>query len=143
MYDYDLIGMRPTVSSVDEIWSVVSILVALCGAVVLYFTFLNPKNEKNYTGFTKKLYDFLSFKVMTLETILKICYLFLAIYVTLSSFSYISTSFILFLCVLFFGNVIARLIFEGALLILMIHRRLTEIYNKMPNSKKEKEKEEK
>ncbi len=133
-----------TTSSINDasVWTVVSILVALCAAIVLFFTFLNPKNAEHYTGTTKKIYDFLSFKVMSLESILKICYLFVAIYITISSFSYISTSVIAFIVVLIVGNVVARLVFESALLILMIHKRLMEISEKMP-TKDEKKKEKK
>ncbi len=127
-------------STVDSsVWGIVSILVALCVGIVLYFTFLNPKNAEHYTGATKKIYDFLTFKVMSLETILKICYLVIAIYITISSFSLISTSFIEFLLVLFLGNIIVRLLFEGALLILMIHKELVEVNSKLPKDKKTKE----
>ena len=127
-----------TMSSNSEIWMIISILVAVCLGIVSYFTFLNPKNAESYTGFTKKLYDFLSFKVMTLESILKICYLIIAIYITMTSFSYISTSFVLFLITLFAGNIIARIIFEGALLIIMIYRQLVDLNEKFaPKKKKE------
>jgi len=128
----------PTVSSSVDVWTIVSFLVALCGGIVLYFTFLNPRNAENYTGTTKKLYDFLSFQTMTLEAVLKICYLVIAIFITISSFSLISTSFVAFLLVLFLGNVIARITFEGALLILMMYRKLCEINNKMAPVKEEK-----
>ena len=121
------------------VWAIVSLLVALCAGIVLYFTFLNPKNAEHYTGTTKKIYDFLSFKVMSLETILKICYLVVAIYITISSFSLISTSFIEFLLVLFLGNIVVRLIFEGSLLILMIHKELVEVNRKLSKDKKPKE----
>ena len=121
------------------VWAIVSLLVALCAGIVLYFTFLNPKNAEHYTGATKKIYDFLSFKVMSLETILKICYLVVAIYITISSFSLISESFIEFLLVLFLGNIVVRLLFEGALLILMIHKELVEVNRKLPKDKKPKE----
>ncbi len=131
-----------TTSNDASVWGIVSFLVALCAGIVLYFTFLNPKNAENYNGFTKKLYNFLSFKVMSLESILKICYLVFAIYITISSFSFISTSFIQFLLVLFIGNIMIRLIFEGCLLILMIHKELVEINKKVPNKEK-KEKDEK
>ena len=123
----------------SSVWSIVSVLVALCAGIVLYFTFLNPRNADHYTGATKKIYDFLSFKVMSLESILKICYLVLAIYITISSFSLISTSFIYFLLYLFIGNIVVRLIFEGALLILMIHKELVEVNKKLPKDKKTKE----
>lgn len=135
----------PTTSMVTthaDIWSIISVLVALCAGIVLYFTFLNPRNAENYTGATKKLYDFLSFKTMSLEAILKICYLVTAIYITISSFSYISTSFVLFLIVIFLGNIIARVIYEGAILILMIYHKLNEINNKLTPIKEDKKKQE-
>ena len=122
-----------------SVWAIVSLLVALCVGIVLYFTFLNPKNAEHYTGATKKIYDFLSFKVMSLETILKICYLVFAIYITISSFSLISIDFIYFLLYLFIGNIVVRLIFEGALLILMIHKELAEVNSKLSKDKKSKE----
>ena len=121
-----------------DVWAIVSFLVAVCDGIVLFFTFLNPHNEEGYTGTTKKIYDFLSFKTMTLEAILKICYLIFAIYITISSFSYISTNFIAFLMILFLGNVMVRIVFEGALLILMIYRKLNEINNKMSPIKETK-----
>ena len=123
------------------LWMIVSFLVALCAGIVLYFTFLNPKNADHYTGFTKKIYDFLSFRTMSLEAILKICYLVIAIYVTIMSFSYIAESFIAFLLTLIIGNILVRLIFESCLLILMIHSRLVEISNKLPSAKEEKKKD--
>ncbi len=132
----------PNIPSSVDVWTIVSFLVALCGGIVLYFTFLNPKNAENYTGITKKIYDFLSFKSRTLEAILKICYLVFAIFVTISSFSMISTSFVAFLLVLFLGNVIVRLVFEGTLLILMIYRKLCDINDKMAPLKEEKKKNE-
>lgn len=130
----------PNISSSVDVWTIVSFLVAICGGIVLYFTFLNPKNAENYTGATKKLYDFLSFQTMTLEAVLKICYLVVAIFITISSFSLISTSFVAFLLMLFLGNVIARIVFEGSLLILMMYRKLCEINSKMNPVKEEKKK---
>lgn len=126
------------------VWGIVSIILAICGGIVLYFTFLSPKNADKYTGFTKKLYDFLSFRIMSLEMILKIAYLILAIFITLSSFSVISTSFIAFILYLVIGNILVRLMFEGSILILMIYRRLGDIHDalKTPTKKAEKAKEE-
>jgi len=142
--NYDNLFNVATKTSNADVWGIVGFLVALCAGIVLYFTFLNPKNAESYTGTTKKVYDFLSFKTMTLEAILKICYLVVAIYITISSFSLISTSFILFLLVLFLGNIFARLAFEGALLILMIYRQVKEINTKLSHKEdKKKEKVEK
>lgn len=142
--------MYPTTTSYYRgaeigVWGIVSIILAICGGIVLYFTFLSPKNADKYTGFTKKLYDFLSFRIMSLEMILKIAYLIAALFITLSSFSVISTSFIAFILYLFIGNILIRLMFEGSILILMIYRRLGEIHDalKTPIKKAEKAKEEK
>ncbi len=126
-------------SSSAGTWAIITILVAICGGIVLYFTFLNENNAKNYTGFVKKLYDFLSFSKLSLEAILKIFYLVIAIYITLSSFSIISTSFVAFLLYLFVGNILARIIFESALLIIMIYHKLNAINEKL-EPKKDKEK---
>ena len=120
----------PSFSSSVDVWAIVSFLVALCGGIVLYFTFLNPRNAENYTGSTKKIYDFLSFKTMSLEAILKICCL-------------ISTSFVAFLLTLVLGNVMVRIVFEGALLILMIYRKLCDINSKMSPLKENKKEDSK
>ena len=137
-YGTELVSSNSTTSA--GVWTIVSLLVAICAAIVLYFTFLNKNNAKNYQGFTKKLYDFLAFSTLSLEAILKICYLVIAIFITITSFSYIST--IAFLLYLVIGNVIVRILFESALLIIMIYHKLNEINEKMP-SKKESKKEEK
>ena len=41
--------------------AVIAILVAIILGVVLYFTFLNKKNEGKYTGTPGKIYNFLNF----------------------------------------------------------------------------------
>ena len=138
-YGTELVSSSSTNAGV---WTIVSLLVAICAGIVLYFTFLNKDNAKNYQGFTKKLYDFLSFKTLSLEAILKICYLVIAIFITITSFSYISTSVIAFLLYLFIGNVVARIIFESALLIIMMYHKLNEINDNL-TVKKENKKESK
>ena len=41
------------------IWTIVSVILAIIGGIVLYFTFLSKKNEGKFTGFLGWLYDFL------------------------------------------------------------------------------------
>ena len=126
------------------VWGLISMILAICGGFVLYFTFLSPKNADKYTGFTKKLYDFLSFRMMSIEVVLKIAYLIIAIFITLSSLTYISEDFGVFITYLIVGNIIARVAFEGCILILMIYHRLGDIHSalKTPTKKTEKAKEE-
>ena len=117
----------------SSVWIIVSIILAIVGGILIYFLFLSKKNEGKFNGFVGWLYDFLSFKKMFMEALLKITYLIVAIYITLSSFAFISTSFVLFLAMLIIGNVVARLVYEFSLLLLVICRNTTEINKKLSN----------
>ena len=65
--------------------------------------------------------------MMTLETILKICYMITAFYLTLSSLSFIAVNPLMFFGQLILGNLVARITYEGAILLLKIHKELAEI----------------
>ncbi len=116
-----------------SVWIIVSIILAIIGGILIYFLFLSKKNEGKFNGFVGWLYDFLSFKKMFMEALLKITYLIVALYITLSSFALIGTSFIAFLAMLIIGNVVARLVYEFSLLLLVICRNTTEINKKLSN----------
>lgn len=111
----------------SSVWLIVSIVLAIVGGILIYFLFLNKKNEGKFTGFLGWLYDFLSFKKMFLETLLKITYLMVALYITLSSFALIGSSFLGFLITLIVGNIVARVVYEFSLVLLVICRNTTEI----------------
>ena len=113
------------------IWTIVSVILAIIGGIVLYFTFLSKKNEGKFTGFLGWLYDFLTFKKMMIENVLKILYIIVALFVTLSSFGLISISFLAFLLTLVIGNVLTRVIYELLLVTLLICKNTTEINNKL------------
>ena len=113
-----------------SVWMIVSIILAIVGGILIYFLFLSKKNEGKFNGFVGWLYDFLSFKKMFMA-LLKITYLIVALYITLSSFALIGTSFIGFLAMLIIGNVVARLVYEFSLLLLVICRNTTEINKKL------------
>lgn len=115
----------------SSVWIIISIVVAIVGGICLYFTVFSDKNEGKYTGFMAKLYDFVKFKKLYITTILKISYLVLAIYLTLSSFALISTSFVAFLIMLLVGNLVLRLIYEFSLVLLSIHENVSEINKKI------------
>ena len=125
----------------SAVYVIIAFILGIIGAILVYFLFLDPKKEDNYNGFTKKLYDFLSFKTMTLEFFIKIIYLFSAIFITIFSLSLIGQNFLLFLLVLIFGNIIARLIAESSILFLMMYKRVNEIKESVkPNKTTDKEK---
>ena len=134
-YSRSLLSSSDVVNS--SIWLIVSIILAVVGGILIYFLFLSKKNEGKFKGFVEWLYDFLSFKKMFMEALLKITYLIVALYITLSSFALIGVNFWAFLGTLIIGNVVARLIYEFSLLLLVICRNTTEINKKL--SKKDKE----
>lgn len=113
------------------IWTIVSVILAIIGGIVLYFTFLSKKNEGKFTGFLGWLYDFLTFKKMMIENVLKILYIIVALFVTLSSFGLMSISFLAFLLTLVIGNVLTRVIYELLLVKLVICKNTTEINKKL------------
>ena len=112
-------------------WGIISFVVAIIGGLVLYFTFLSKKNDGVFQGFKGWIYDFLTFKKMVIENILKIVYLIIAIFITLSSLALISESFIGFIIYLVVGNLVLRVIYELSLVILIICRNTTEMNRKL------------
>ena len=78
----------PTVNAPSGGWAIASLVLAVIGCFLVYFLFV-VKKENPKQSFWAWLKDFLSFKKMLIETILKIAYLFFAIYITLSSFELI------------------------------------------------------
>lgn len=121
-----------------SVWIIVSLVLAIVGGILVYFLFLNRKNEGKFTGFLGWLYDFLSFKRMFLEALLKITYLILAIYITLSSFALIGSSFLGFLSTLVVGNLVVRIIYEFSLLLLVICRNTTTIAKNISKKSEDK-----
>ena len=112
------------------VWTIVSVLLAIIGGFLVYFLFTNKKEKLN-NKFLIWLKDFLNFKKLLLEVILKITYAIFAIFITLTSFNVISTSFVGFLLYLVLGNVFLRIIYESSLMIIMIWKNTTEINKKM------------
>lgn len=126
MYDYDY--LKPTVETTINVgvWGIISAVAAIIGGILIYFLFINTKTKASnkYLAWFK---DFANFKKMLIEPILKVTYLILAIYITLSSFGLIGTSFTAFLLTLILGNVVLRIVYEFWLLILMIWKNTSEI----------------
>ena len=116
-YMYDLNSYyTPTVTTGyagSVVWTIVSVLLAIIGGFLVYFLFTNKKEKLN-NKFLIWLKDFLNFKNLLLEVILKITYAIFAIFITLTSFNVISTSFVGFLLYLVLGNVFLRIIYESS-----------------------------
>ncbi len=141
MPSYPIPNYNNEIAVGDPTYAIIIFILSIVFALLVYFLFLKPANEDKLEGFLKKLYDFLSFRVMTLEAFLRICYLFFAIFITLLSFGVIGQSFFGFLFILIVGNLIIRVVFEWSLLLLMLYKNTKDIREYMrPKKDKEKEK---
>lgn len=125
-------------SSDPGVWMIISFVLAIVGGIVAYFLFTSKKNNGEYKGFVAWLHSFLRFDKMMIEALLKIVYLVLALFITLSSFAMISTSFLGFLLYLVIGNIVLRMIFEFSILGIQLWKNTTEIKEIMTEDKKSK-----
>ena len=116
------------------IWIVITFIVAVIGAFLLYFLFVKSKNEPT-SKFLKWFKEFLDFKKLTIEVVLKVLYYFCAIFITVGSISYFGTVGALGLIYvpleIIFGNLILRLVFEGILMFVGIWSNTNEINKKL------------
>lgn len=129
MYNYDYFDSVSTSSSVNQLgtWSIVALIIAIIGGIVLYFTVFSEKNKSKYNGFMAKLYNFVKFKELIITGLLRVLYLIIALYITLSSFALIGQSFLAFIIMLVVGNLILRIVFEYLLVLLGIYENTHEI----------------
>jgi len=111
-------------------WTIVALVLSVIGGILAYILFVK-KDVKLENKFLIWFKSFLDFKEMLIETILKVTYIILAIFITLSAFKLISVSFMAFLLSLVLGNLMLRLIYEASLMFIMIWRNTSEINNKM------------
>ena len=111
------------------IWMIIALILAIVGGILTYFLFVKGKTEPK-GKFAKWLKEFLSFKIMWLEPILKVVYYIATIFVILLSFSYISLGgygFLMFILTLVFGPIIIRIGYEAAMMFIMIWRNTRDI----------------
>ena len=136
MYNYNPYAYNYNTFTNIGVWGIIALVVAIIGGITLYFTFLRNSNRGKFTGFLGWMYEFLHFRKITVEAILKITYLILAIFITLASFGLIGSSFLAFLGVLILGNVILRISYELSMIMIGIWRNTTDISRKMSEASK-------
>ena len=114
-------------SSADAgIWLIIAAIIALIGGILVHFLFVKSKKEPT-NKFLIWLKDFLAFKIMWIETLLKIIYYIATIYVVLASFSMISVSFLSFLLMLILAPIGIRLLYEALMMGIMIWRNTQDL----------------
>ena len=130
MYTYGSLDSYALMSGGSDVWTIIALVLAIIGAFLAYFLFVKP--DKNYPQkFVNWLRSFLNFNEMLIEPILKITYIFFAIFITLTSFNFISVSFPYFLLYLVVGNLAVRVIYEASMMMVGIWKNTKEINKKM------------
>ena len=111
------------------IWTIIAAILAIVGGILVFFLFVKSKNEPK-GKFAKWLKDFLSFKIMWIEPILKVVYYIATIFVALFSFTFLALGGVgilsFFLC-LILGPIAVRLAYEMTMMFIMIWRNTRDI----------------
>ena len=115
----------------DATWLFISAVLAIVGGISFYILFVSNDNKEEYKGFWAALHKFLNFQKFYIEDILKVLYTMVTIYITLSSFSFISTGIAAFFLYLVIGNISARCCFELLLMFTTLVKNTTEINKKL------------
>ena len=141
MSDYETYKMLTDISSNDHyttsvsmpegfyIWFLIAGILAIVGGILTYFLFVKSKSEPK-GKFAKWLKDFLSFKIMWLEPILKVVYYILTIGCILVSFGFLGyggAGIIMFFLTLIGGPILIRLGYEMTMMFIMIWRNTQDI----------------
>ena len=127
MYDY---AYKTSVGGFYT-FKLVTFIIAIAATIIIYTVFMDKRNKDTYSNPLKKLFDYLHFNKFFMEPILKITYIFCSLYITITAFGYIGTSFLLFFLLLILGNILLRMVFEGLMVIYKIDLTLNEINKKM------------
>lgn len=129
MYNYNAISSLNNTANTLEgmgVWTIISLILAIVGGILVYFLFVKAKEDPK-NKFLKWLKDFLAFKTMWIETILKVLYYILTIFFILGSFALIPVSFLSFISTLVLAPIAIRLIYEFSMMFIMIWRNTADI----------------
>ena len=127
-------GSSSSSSSMDAlagagIWMIIAAIISIIGGILVYFLFVRSKTEPK-GKFAKWLKDFLSFKVMWIEPILKCVYYIATIFTVLFSFSFLALGgygVLMFFLWLILGPIIVRLAYEMTMMFIMIWHNTRDI----------------
>ncbi len=129
LYNTNSTTTTTLVSSGAEVWLIIASILALVGGILTYFLFVKSKNEPK-NNFAKWLKKFLDFKIMWIEGILKIIYYVATIFIILSSFAFLGSGadgVLAFFITLILGPIFIRIIYEAAMMFVMIWRNTKDI----------------
>lgn len=108
---------------------VIAAIVVIAGGLALYFLFARKANH--FQGVISKLHDALNFRTFYTEKILRALYCITVVAIAVYSVILLFTHFFTALMLFVLGNLIARIVYEYALLLLVLCRNTQEINRKM------------
>lgn len=125
-YDYPM-----SLSNIESEVVGIAVIASLVVAIIVYFTFLSKRNAGRFTGFTGWLYEVLNFGKLLIEALLKICYMFITLFISIISIIHMKDSFGEGLLMLIGFNAIIRIFYECLLMLVMLCRNTKEINSKL------------
>ncbi|MDR1300334.1 MAG: hypothetical protein LBK50_01355 [Candidatus Nomurabacteria bacterium] len=137
LYDYSGgYAISPNVADGVGVWTIIAIVLAIVGGILIYTLFLTKRNDGKLKGFMAWLYDFLKFRVLTIEVILKVVYIIGALAITLLAFNYFATGvWWMFFVQIILGNIVLRVVYELILITILMWRNTEEIKKSLQHKK--------
>lgn len=108
---------------------ILALIVIVTGGLALYFLFVRQPNR--YAGALAHLHDILNFRHFFTEALLRALYCITVVALGVYSLILLFTHFFLALLLFVGGNIVARITYEFALLLLVLCRNTQEINRKM------------
>ena len=127
------------------VMTILGTLTAIGGTVCAAIFLIPEKKNARYKGFLKFLSDFVTFKTLYIDKVLKVLYVLTTLYCVCVGFFWIFTFSSWYsipgLCMLLFGPIVVRLIFELVVMFILLVNNVIEINNRLKKQEIEKEQE--
>ncbi len=121
------------VATTDNVWSIIAMVLAVAGGIMVYYLFVAAKTTPK-NNFLKRLKDFLGFKLMCIEPLIKILYYVCTIFTVLYSFNFLSlvgtlggSAVLMFFMFLIGIPITIRIIYEAIIMFINIWHNSQEI----------------
>lgn len=108
---------------------ILALILIIAGGLALYFLFVRKPNH--FQGAAAKLHDALNFRTFYTEKLLRVLYSITVVAIVVYSVVLLFTHFLTALLLFVLGNLVARIVYEYALLLLVLCRNTQEINRKM------------
>lgn len=112
---------------------IIAAIVIIAGGLALYFLFVRKPNR--FQGTAAKLHDALNFRTFYTEKLIRALYCITVVGIVIYSVALLFSHFFTALLLFVLGNLAARIVYEYALLLLVLCRNTQEINRKMRSPK--------